>query len=334
MTTTQSKRKVDDGAARENESQPSCGGSGTKRLRIMTDMIEVKGDSDSISIFEDGLSDHDSLFDEPLVPDGLSELSVRLSDECYQRASPTTVNLASRTAPPVPGLFAPSVRLPPKLAGEVMRKCMEKYFSSGKVNQVMLFGRTLPPLLSDLSEGGLPSFLTSLLSTISELLLPVLPTPTYALLFPPADAPIRVRQAILNLYNSGEGISPHVDLLTRFGDGIVGVSLGSGCVMRFRKEQEHAETSNVHAANTDGSFKGQSISRNEEEWDLYLPERSIIVLSEEARYKWTHGIEGRTKDFVRGEKDATGEWIARGVRLSITFRWLLPGADIVGGPDQ
>lgn len=324
MPTTQITHKVD-GDTLGNGNQPSCEGSlETKRLWIMTDAIEIKRDSDS-SIFEDELSDLDSLFDEPLVADELTEASVRVSDKrCpLAKISPMLANLASRTTPPVPGLFAPSVRLPRKLADEIMQKCMEMYFSSGKVNQVMLFGRTVPPSLrNDLSEGGLPSFLRSLLSTISELLLPVLPAHTFSLLFPPADAPLRVRQAILNLYSPGEGISPHVDLLTRFGDGIVGISLGSGCVMNFRKEQAHADIV--------GFSQYEPIGGNEEEWNLYLPERSIIVLSEEARYKWTHGIEGRTEDFVRGEKDATEEWIARGVRLSITFRWLLPGADIVG----
>lgn len=42
------------------------------------------------------------------------------------------------------------------------------------------------------------------------------------------------RQVILNQYLPGEGISPHVDLLGRYRDGISGISLGSGCVMRFK----------------------------------------------------------------------------------------------------
>ncbi|KAJ6468962.1 hypothetical protein DFH09DRAFT_1222044 [Mycena vulgaris] len=115
------------------------------------------------------------------------------------------------------------------------------------------------------------------------------------------------RQAILNLYRPGEGITPHVDLLRRFGDGIVGVSFGSGCLMQFARV---AEAEGVRPLN------------------LFLPERSVLVLSGDARYGWTHGIEERTADLVAG----TGV-VERGVRLSITFRWLLPGADVVGEQD-
>jgi len=205
---------------------------------------------------------------------------------------------------------------------------MDKYFRNESVNQVMLFGRAHPPSTDGNSQSGIPPFLTELLSTISELLLPELPARTHALLFPPPDTPLRARQAILNLYHPGEGISPHVDLLNRFDDGILGISLGSGCVLSFRKElrEELCQgTSSVQVAGVDATS---------DEQHLYLPERSIVVLSEDARYKWTHGIHGRTKDFVRGERDGEGEWITRGVRMSITFRWLLPGAEIVGEPDQ
>ena len=135
------------------------------------------------------------------------------------------------------------------------------------------------------------------------------------------------RQAIINLYKPGEGISPHVDLLGRYADGIIGVSLGSGCVMHFdkvlRDDQEAEENTR---------------------WDVYLPERSIIVLSKEARYDWTHGIEKKTGDPVEssasegdnssprvvGASQRPWTRVERRVRLSVTFRWLLPGADVVG----
>ena len=188
----------------------------------------------------------------------------------------------------------------------------------------MLFGRALPEVTC---QSGLPPILNSLLSTICELLRGQLPAETHALLFPPPEAPVRVRQAIVNLYNSGEGISPHVDLLKRFGDGIIGISFGSGSVMNFRKQR----SGEPDEAQVDEQ------SRNEfdkSKWDLYLPERSIIVLSGDARYKWTHGIEGRTQDLVEAANDKEGvECIERGVRMSVTFRWLLPGAEIVGRPE-
>jgi alkylated DNA repair dioxygenase AlkB len=109
------------------------------------------------------------------------------------------------------------------------------------------------------------------------------------------------------MYDPGEGITPHVDLLGRYGDGIIGVSLGSGCVMRFDSTED---PSLVH--------------------ELYLPSRSILVLSGDARYKWTHGIDKRMKDYVVSDNDVSSAWHERGRRISITLRWLLPGADVVG----
>ncbi|KAF8076884.1 hypothetical protein FPV67DRAFT_1382871, partial [Lyophyllum atratum] len=223
-----------------------------------------------------------------------------------------------RTAPPIQGLFlSPTLRLPIEIADSVTRYCLDTYFQPQGVNQVMLFGRfSTPQPGSPPASTGLPPVLLQLLSTLETILLPLLPTETHALLFP--RVPTCARQAILNLYQPGEGISPHVDLLRRFGDGIIGVSLGSGCVMQFAKADEQA---------------GRNAPK--ENWDVYLPERSVIVLSEDARYGWTHGIGKHTRDYVALSdaprlEDTADRWIERGVRLSITFRWLLPGADVVG----
>ncbi|KAH9939964.1 hypothetical protein B0H21DRAFT_780430 [Amylocystis lapponica] len=199
-----------------------------------------------------------------------------------------------------------------------MWTCIRTYFQHSTANQVMLFERA--PILPAVSSSSLPPVLTDLLGTLADLLRPLLPSHTHALLFPPPDASTRARQAILNLYWPGEGITPHVDLLDRFGDGIVGVSLGSGCVMRF----DRVAGDGMHGAEERGR------------WDVYLPQGSVLVMSEEARYGWTHGIEKRMEDLVEdsGESERAAEscsWVERDVRLSITFRWLLPGADIVGG---
>ena len=231
--------------------------------------------------------------------------------------------------------------------------CLNTYFKVPGVNQVMLFARFLPPpsslvvlsptIDSDVnSNSGLPDILLGLLETISTLLKPLLSPQTYALLFP--ANPTRARQAIINLYHPGEGITPHIDLLGRYGDGIIGVSFSSSCVMRF--DRAKPETKNDEDI---GVFQDKRTR-----WDLYLPERSILVLSKEARYDWTHGIDKKKRDFVSLDIDSNthqstsrtdtgssnrsssspwasdGTWIDRGTRLSITFRWLLPGADVVG----
>ncbi|KAG6844357.1 hypothetical protein H0H87_007538 [Tephrocybe sp. NHM501043] len=259
-----------------------------------------------------GLSDPDSLFDE--------------QSNCLDTSPGCPPMPAILVAPPIHGLFFDStLRLPVEFAQSVFQYCLETYFQHEGVNQVMLFGRFSPPSPSSSKKVmsiGLPPILLQLLSNLEGMLHPLVPPETHDLLFP--RVPTRARQAILNLYQPGEGITPHVDLLRRFGDGIIGVSFGSGCVMQFARAG--AQDSGIQESADVG---GQE--RND--WDVYLPERSVIVLSEDARYKWTHGIGKHTKDYV-ALSDATdnniGQWIKRGVRLSITFRWLLPGADVVG----
>ena len=303
------------------------------------------------------------------------------------------IPLALLNAPPIHGLyFNPTISLPHEIASAVMNFCLKTYFRNPNLNQVMLFGRTPDTEVPNLSSStrildnnassnsvqlypgsipdcihtnsndntnmtGLPAVLTNLLSTLSTQLKPFLSEKAYTLLFP--SCPTQARQAIINLYNPGEGISPHVDLLGRYGDGIIGVSFGSGCVMRFDRVAQTSQTangsnhvSNRTVSNDDGdtgvSARGADLGQERDRWDLYLPERSVLVLSEDARYGWTHGIDKITRDYVSasetdagldlddaserlvGNEHAGGRWIERGVRLSVTFRWLLPGADVVG----
>ena len=259
----------------------------------------------------------------------------------------TSGTIARRSAPPIPGLFFdPSLLLPADLADSILRSCTKSFFddhdgggagaAGAGVNQVMLFGRAGH---DSGSSSAFPLFLNELLAATSELLAQhlKLPRETHAMLFPSAlhehgdgdghEYVPRARQAIINMYRPGEGISPHVDLLRRFGDGIVGVSLGDGdggVAMRFaRAEARDTGDASAGAGEDDG-----------DEYEVWLPSRSVLVLTGEARYKWTHGIAPRSRDKV--EVVAGGErggwmWQERGVRVSVTFRWLLPGADIVGG---
>jgi alkylated DNA repair dioxygenase AlkB len=99
-------------------------------------------------------------------------------------------------------------------------------------------------------------------------------------------------QAIVNEYEPGQGISPHVDRVDSFGPSVASLSLLSACEMRF----SHVSSESEHA--------------------LYLAPRSLLVLREAARYEWRHSISGRVKD-VRD-----GVAIPRSRRLSLTFRTL------------
>jgi len=219
----------------------------------------------------------DSLFDAPLSP---VDHPVHGSHSC----------------PPISGfIYDPFLALPEDVCNAASKFCMDQYFSAHGSNQVMLFDRAG-------SVSGLPLPLALLLQHVSEILEPTLPHSVHRLLFD-ATSPPRARQAILNFYYPGEGITPHIDLLQRFGDGIVGVSLTGNCVM--------------------------DMERGNEKHGVFLPERSIMALTGEARFDWKHGIGQRVSDFVESTSKEN-RWVERGIRLSITFRWMLPGADIVG----
>lgn len=106
--------------------------------------------------------------------------------------------------------------------------------------------------------------------------------------------PFKPDQAIVNEYLPGQGISAHVDCVPCFSHIIASLSLGSGAVMQFTREQE--------------------------KHDLFLEPRSLIILSGPARYEWAHAIPARKADVVDGFK------IERGRRISLTFRNVILGS--------
>jgi alkylated DNA repair dioxygenase AlkB len=96
-------------------------------------------------------------------------------------------------------------------------------------------------------------------------------------------------QVIVNEYMPGQGIAPHVDYLSNYGNTVASLSLGSPVVMDFLSEEKH------------------KISH-------LLEPRSLFVLSGSARFNWKHGIAPRKTDHFLGTA------ITRGRRLSCTFR--------------
>lgn len=98
-------------------------------------------------------------------------------------------------------------------------------------------------------------------------------------------------QCTINEYLPGIGISSHIDTHSSFTDCIISISLGSPITMKFT-DKTNNQTSN-----------------------LYLPKRSLLVLSEDARYKYSHGISWRKTDC-----NPSGEIIKRKKRVSITLR--------------
>ena len=276
---------------------------------------------------------------------------------------------ARRTAPPIPGLyFDPTVGIPMTVASKLWDDCMQTFFHEKSVNQVMLFERArepAPAFKTDNIDGNgtmhlgsrLPAFLLDLLGTLETLLRPCLPPNIFSLLFPGETR--QARQVILNHYKRGEGITPHIDLLNRYGDGIMGISLNSGCAMRFAKVAPKAGKYMVNLSNgtatesteqleatryegqrfpdepnlTDLSLTNGTKSNTEDIEYLYLPVGSILILTGEARYNWTHGIEDVKLDLIESEGGGSAKWIERDERISITYRWMLPDADILKKQD-
>lgn len=94
-------------------------------------------------------------------------------------------------------------------------------------------------------------------------------------------------QVIINEYELGQGIAPHIDIAA-FGGVVASLSLGSNCIMNFTKDKAKES--------------------------LLLEPRSLVILSGDARYKWKHSIPARKNDKHEGVT------IPRSRRLSLTFR--------------
>ncbi len=95
-------------------------------------------------------------------------------------------------------------------------------------------------------------------------------------------------QVIVNEYENGQGISPHIDCEPCFEDTIVSISLNSAAIMEFSK----------------GTLRVP----------ILLEPRSIIILKGESRFDWTHSIPVRKSDRYEGLT------YLRKRRVSLTFR--------------
>lgn len=108
-------------------------------------------------------------------------------------------------------------------------------------------------------------------------------------------------------------ITPHIDLPDRYGDGIVGVCLLGGVVMDFSLPPSTSSSSSQSTTfgrpvstaieterpeETEVSEETRSRREEKRRYSVYMPRRTIYVLTGEARWKWMHGIEGRGWDVV------------------------------------
>jgi alkylated DNA repair dioxygenase AlkB len=97
-------------------------------------------------------------------------------------------------------------------------------------------------------------------------------------------------QVIINEYLPGQGISNHVDCEPCFGETIISISLCSTCIMDF-----------IH-------------TQLKDKVEVLLEPGSLVVINDDARHIWSHGIQARKTDVYGGRR------IDRLTRVSMTFR--------------
>ncbi|XP_057535950.1 uncharacterized protein P8A3.02c [Amaranthus tricolor] len=105
-------------------------------------------------------------------------------------------------------------------------------------------------------------------------------------------------QLIVNVYQPGEGICAHVDLM-RYEDGIAIVSLESSCVMHFSPVEKDGEVPSATKI------------------PVHLTPGSLVIMSGEARYHWKHEINRKP-----GFQVWQGQELEQKRRTSITLRRL------------
>ena len=86
-----------------------------------------------------------------------------------------------------------------------------------------------------------------------------------------------INQLTLNEYTPGQGIGSHVDTKSAFGDGLLSLTLSGGIVMEFRRVGDPSTKKLV-----------------------YLPPRSLVLMSGGARHRWEYMIVSRSTDTVDG----------------------------------
>lgn len=95
----------------------------------------------------------------------------------------------------------------------------------------------------------------------------------------------------VNEYPPGVGLSPHIDTHSAFEGLICSLSLAGPCIMEFRRYSEGSWLPEPVAAScTDMKGENPDNSSSFIRKAVYLPPRSMLLLSGEARYAWHHYI--------------------------------------------
>ncbi|PPD69670.1 hypothetical protein GOBAR_DD33449 [Gossypium barbadense] len=148
--------------------------------------------------------------------------------------------------------------------------------------------------------GALPSFVSFILERIS--------------LSPDIPEKLDLDQLTVNEYPPGVGLSPHIDTHSAFEGLIFSLSLAGPCIMEFRRYTAGSwapKTASISDTEVENPNSCSEVSRKA----IYLPPRSMLLLSGEARCAWHHYIPHHKIDKVNETM------IRRGSRrVSFTFR--------------
>lgn len=93
----------------------------------------------------------------------------------------------------------------------------------------------------------------------------------------------------VNEYPPGVGLSPHIDTHSAFEGSIFSLSLAGPCIMEFRRCLEGAWLANA-TSSIDMKDKNLDNCTSFLRRAIYMPPRSMLLLSGEGRYAWHHYI--------------------------------------------
>ncbi|KAF7866812.1 hypothetical protein EAF04_005654 [Stromatinia cepivora] len=144
----------------------------------------------------------------------------------------------------------------------------------------------------------------------------------------------RPDQFTVQYYPPGTGIPPHVDTHSAFGEYLYSLSIGSSVPMVFKKCGENEARKMRKPKRSLLGDSRDEINRTkvttkaeddgEEKWEVWLRERSLLLMRGEARYGFTHMIRGRKFDF----DEQRGVSVRRVGRWSVTMRRVRRGVEV------
>ncbi|KAJ3307765.1 hypothetical protein HDU76_004388, partial [Blyttiomyces sp. JEL0837] len=234
------------------------------------------------------------------------------SEDSKNPTQPATITMHQE----IPGLLISKASLTPAQQSQIISEINNaNYFDPTKGrNQIMLFGN-LPAFLNPIIDIGKAMLAKVGLLNDDDDDKPPLKKKMKMDKKKEERYPSRNKlpfdQMIGNHYSPGEGITPHIDLLKRFADGIIIASFKSSIVMEFQKVDD-GDVSLLQ------SYKDVGEERSGKKVNVLLEPGDVVCLSGESRYGWTHGISKRMEDVVDD-----GVVVKRGERVSITLRRLL-----------